>query len=83
MNSPAKLREVRNLISKNKAIVCVLVETEAKFFNLVVVRKQILRVWDWEESSKEERVCRVWVGWNRTKASFLKLAKLDIGYLGN
>lgn len=67
MNSPGKIKEVRNFLEVNKVSIIGLVETKIKEHKAVNVQKQLGNMWNWSTNYSHHRNGRVWVGWRNDK----------------
>lgn len=64
LNSPIKVKEVKQFISKYKVDPLVICETRVKFHNKDKIRNKLARGWLWKDNYEDSPRGRIWVGWN-------------------
>ena len=63
MNDPFKIKEIKNFLTKNKVVVCVLLETRVRENNANKFQKKIGKDWMWVCNYSHSPRGRIWIGW--------------------
>src|SRR5688572_16397277 len=67
MNSPIKIKEVRNFLIGNNISVIGLMETKIKEPNTKKIQKKLGNNWNWTMNYSHHQKGRLWVGWRQDR----------------